>query len=72
MLNCIKVLSRNEIFTRRYFYPSLSNTLPYLKKKKIPVTDGVAKRVLCLPLFKDLTFEEVDLICRILLRTQNN
>jgi dTDP-4-amino-4,6-dideoxygalactose transaminase len=66
------VLDGNEIFTRRYFYPSLANSLPYLEPKDFVVTDAVSKRVLCLPLFYDLTLEEVDLICRLILRTQNN
>ena len=72
MLECIEYLKSNEIFTRRYFYPSLSQSLPYLKDKKLEITDDIAKRVLCLPLFYDLTVEEVDLICRLLLRVQNN
>lgn len=65
-------LDSNEIFTRRYFYPSLSSTLPYLERQHLEVTDDVAERVLCLPLYYDLTEEEVDLICRLMLRTQNN
>lgn len=72
MLKCIEYLKHHEIFTRRYFYPSLANTLPYLPPVKLDVTDDVAKRVLCLPLFCDLTTEEVDLICRLILRSQNN
>ena len=65
-------LDLNEIGTRRYFYPSLARALPYLKPQSFPVTDDIAKRVLCLPLFYDLTFEEVDMICRLLLKIQNN
>lgn len=72
MLKCIAYLRSNEIFTRRYFYPSLSKSLPYLKGTNLEITDDIAKRVLCLPLFYDLTIEEVDLICRLLLRVQNN
>ncbi|KQT17870.1 aminotransferase DegT [Chryseobacterium sp. Leaf404] len=72
MLKCMEGLRGHEIFTRRYFYPSLANTLPYLDKKKFEVTDDIAARVLCLPLYVDLTYEEVDLICRLLLRIQNN
>lgn len=72
MLKCIAYLKSNEIFTRRYFYPSLSKSLPYLPVKNLEVTDDIAKRVLCLPLYYDLTSEEVDLICRLLLRVQNN
>lgn len=65
-------LDSNEIFTRRYFYPSLASTLPYLEKKHLEITDDVAKRVLCLPLYYDLTEEEVTMIARLMLRTQNN
>lgn len=72
MLKCMEQLKGHEVFTRRYFYPSLANTLPYLEKKDFEVTDDIAKRVLCLPLYVDLTSEEVDLICRLLLRIQNN
>ncbi|NDP28015.1 MAG: DegT/DnrJ/EryC1/StrS family aminotransferase [Flavobacterium sp.] len=69
----IKVLlDGHEIFTRRYFYPSLANTLPYLEPRSLEVTDDVSKRVLCLPLYHDLTLEEVDLICRLIMRVQNN
>lgn len=65
-------LNLNEIFTRRYFYPSLATSLPYVENRHLPVTDDISKKVLCLPLYFDLTFEEVDLICRHLLRIQNN
>lgn len=72
MLKCKEHLHLNEIGTRRYFYPSLATALPYLEPQSFTVTDDIAKRVLCLPLFYDLTIEEVDLICRLLLRIQNN
>lgn len=72
MYQSIQKLQGNEIFTRRYFYPSLANTLPYLEKKDFEVTDDIASRILCLPLYYDLTLEEVDLISRLLLRVQNN
>lgn len=72
MLQCKEHLQLNEIGTRRYFYPSLATALPYLEPQHFPVTDDIAKRVLCLPLFYDLTLEEVDMICRLLLRIQNN
>lgn len=72
MLKCKDHLQLHEIGTRRYFYPSLANALPYLQPSAFEVTDDIAKRVLCLPLYYDLTIEEVDLICRLLLRVQNN
>ncbi|KIA99835.1 aminotransferase DegT [Flavobacterium sp. KMS] len=72
LLKIKSILDENEIFTRRYFYPSLASALPYLEPKYFAVTDTISKRVLCLPLYYDLTVEEVDLICRLILRVQNN
>ncbi|MDQ1161011.1 dTDP-4-amino-4,6-dideoxygalactose transaminase [Chryseobacterium sp. SORGH_AS 447] len=72
LLKIKKGLDDNEIFTRRYFYPSLANTLPYLKTVDLQVTDSIAKRALCLPFYVDLTEEEIDLIARLILRYQNN
>lgn len=65
-------LDGNEIFTRRYFYPSLASSLPYLEPKQLPVTESISRRVLCLPLYYDLTIEEIDMIARVMLRVQNN
>jgi dTDP-4-amino-4,6-dideoxygalactose transaminase len=72
MLDAVEYLKVHEIFTRRYFYPALSTALPYLEKQVLPITDDIASRVLCLPLYPDLTLEEVDFISRLLLRFQNN
>lgn len=72
MLKCMEYLKLHEIFTRRYFYPSLAKSLPYVEPQDLPITEDIAKRVLCLPLYYDLTLEEVDMICRHLLRVQNN
>lgn len=65
-------LDTNEIFTRRYFYPSLASSLPYLPVENLRVTEEVSTRVLCLPLYFDLTKEEIDLMARLMLRVQNN
>lgn len=72
MLKAMNFLKGHEIFTRRYFYPSLASTLPYLEVQHFEITDKVAKCVMCLPLYPELSMEEVDLISRLLLRIQNN
>lgn len=71
MLRCIKKLNRSEIFPRRYFYPSLDK-LPYVDKAEIPSTDSISRRILCLPLYYELSFEEVDLICRLIKSVWDN
>lgn len=64
-----EALEKREISPRRYFHPSLSS-LDYVPEMNTPVSDDVARRVLCLPLYHRLESEEQDLIARILLRTQ--
>jgi Predicted pyridoxal phosphate-dependent enzyme apparently involved in regulation of cell wall biogenesis len=68
MLKVFKVLAMHEIFTRRYFYPSLSQ-LSYVQGQSTPICDDIASRVLCLPLYYDLCDQEIDLICRLIIRS---
>lgn len=70
LLKTLELLNTNLIYPRRYFFPSL-NTLPYVTNKDLPVCMEISKRVLCLPLHPLLSTEEVDLICRLILRGQN-
>lgn len=66
MLKCKEKLQLAGIGTRRYFYPSLASALPYMKSKKMEITDDISKRVLCLPLYFELKKEEVEFICNII------
>lgn len=68
---CVELLQVNYILPRRYFYPSL-NQLPYLNTQSTPVSEDFSRRVLCLPLFHDLSEETQHMIARLLLRVQNN
>lgn len=67
----VRVLNNNWVYPRRYFYPSLHH-LNYVKDYELPIADSVSKRVLCLPLYQTLSFEEIDFITRLMLRVQNN
>lgn len=71
LLKVQKALNEEQIFPRRYFYPSL-NTIDYIGGVEMPISESIACRVLCLPLYKDLSLEKVDLICKLILRVQNN
>ena len=57
-------LAEKDIHPRRYFYPALHH-LPYVTAKDLPVTDHIAPRVLCLPLFMELTSSSIEQICKI-------
>lgn len=60
-------LEEHDVFPRRYFYPSL-NKLPYIDSAiSCPVSEDIASRTLCLPLYDDLAGEDVDRICKLLL-----
>jgi dTDP-4-amino-4,6-dideoxygalactose transaminase len=58
-------LNEKKIFPRRYFYPSLNN-LNYVKNKKMPVSESISSRVLCLPLYHDLEEENLNKIIKII------
>jgi dTDP-4-amino-4,6-dideoxygalactose transaminase len=63
----LKKLSHNNIFPRRYFYPSL-NTLPYLSEfQSCSISEDIAKRILCLPLYGDLDKRVINKVCEVLL-----
>lgn len=78
--------TRNEVFTllkkhgiavRKYFYP-LTNSFacyrnyPTAGTEKTPVAQHLALRVLTLPLYADLSLEDVDRICDIILGQERN
>jgi dTDP-4-amino-4,6-dideoxygalactose transaminase len=64
----IEALNKQQVFPRRYFYPSL-DTLNYVGEQQCPVSRDIAGRILCLPLYHDLSIEEIDMIAGILLKT---
>ncbi len=65
LLHIQKLLNQKKIYPRRYFYPSL-NLLPYVDKKICPISENIASRVLCLPLYHDLAEVDVLKICTII------
>lgn len=71
LLKSIKELENNNVYPRRYFYPSLSKSLPYVSRKSLEVTDVLANKVLCLPLYYELQLEQVEFVCKILKETLN-
>jgi dTDP-4-amino-4,6-dideoxygalactose transaminase len=58
LLEVQKALNAEHIFPRRYFYPSL-NTISYVHGAPMPVSESIASRVLCLPLYAGLEEEDV-------------
>lgn len=65
------MLAEKEICARKYFYP-LTNTFACFHNKynvdETPVARYVSERVLTLPLYADLSLEDVDRICDMILK----
>lgn len=66
----IEVLNKHQVFPRRYFYPSL-DTLKYVGNQYTPVSRDIASRILCLPLYHDLSTNDIDMIAGLLMTVQN-
>jgi dTDP-4-amino-4,6-dideoxygalactose transaminase len=59
-------LSRDGIQSKRYFRPC--HTMPAYRAcadGPLPVTDTIADRILCLPLFEDMTDRQRELVCSV-------
>jgi dTDP-4-amino-4,6-dideoxygalactose transaminase len=61
-------LKKINIYTRRYFYPLISQFPTYRGLEsaaagKMPVAEKATEEVLCLPIYADLEFSFVDTIC---------
>lgn len=65
LLNVQQALNAKNIFPRRYFYPSL-NTIDYTNGNKMDISESIAARVLCLPLFKEIEIKQLKRIIMII------
>jgi dTDP-4-amino-4,6-dideoxygalactose transaminase len=61
LLKVEKELNNNQIFPRRYFYPSL-NTIDYTKGQSMLVSESIASRIICLPLYAGLSENDLEKI----------
>lgn len=64
-------LKKNHIFSRRYFFPLISQFPTYRNllsaaKENLPIAEEVTDQILCLPLFDDMDAEITTKICRLL------
>ena len=65
LLNVQNALNEAGIFPRRYFYPSL-NQINYINSVEMPISEDIASRILCLPLFFGLKKDDLSKICSII------
>ena len=61
-----RALNSKEIYPRRYFYTSL-DTLSYVDKKQYcEISRDISKRILCLPMYAELTKKKQELIIELI------
>lgn len=59
-------LNENHIFPRRYFWPSVNTFTKLVPYVPMPVSEDVASRILCLPLYFTLSEEDIQRIIDII------
>ncbi len=65
LLKVFAALNAQDIFPRRYFYPSL-NKLPYIDNQSCPVAEDISSRIACLPLYVGLENETIEKIADVI------
>ena len=61
-LRVIKSLQKENIFPRRYFYPSVNTFTHLVPYVPMPVSEDIASRILCLPLHIRMSMDDVEQI----------
>ncbi|RKR08371.1 dTDP-4-amino-4,6-dideoxygalactose transaminase [Flavobacterium sp. 90] len=65
LLKVQEALLKENILPRRYFYPSL-NTIDYVNGAEMPISESIASRIVCLPLYVGLSKETLEKITQII------
>ena len=66
LLKLLKKFGENDIFPRRYFFPSLDTIASYSSSKACDISQDISKRILCLPIYSSLLQQQQDKILKIL------
>lgn len=63
------LLRKHDIFTRKYFYPAINELECYeeFSQNSTPIAHDVSMHILTLPIYEELSLEDVDRICDIIL-----
>jgi dTDP-4-amino-4,6-dideoxygalactose transaminase len=66
LLRAKRKLEENNIFSRRYFYPSLNTLKFYGKNEKCTESEWISNRILCLPNYFELTVQQIKRIVELI------
>ena len=66
-LKVVEALGKENIFPRRYFYPSVNTFTKLVPYVRMPKSEDIASRILCLPLHIRMTMSEIEEIAELVL-----
>lgn len=69
LLKVLKALNEKNVYPRRYFYPSINTFNKLFPTVSVPCSENIASRILCLPLYYNLSTNEIDRIINIIAMT---
>ena len=67
-----ELMKTQGVKTRRYFFPLISHFNPYSNypsaaKELLPLAEEVSEQILCLPIYPELTEEEIDFVTKLII-----
>ena len=68
MLKVTAMMNAENVYPRRYFYPSVNTFTKIVPYVPMPMSEDIASRVLCLPLHVRMTMQDVEEIAEITLK----
>lgn len=63
------LLRENNVFSRKYFFPLINDFDCYkdeFSSLNTPIAKSISDKVLALPLFSDITYDEIDFVCSVI------
>ncbi len=66
LLKIEKALNQNQIYPRRYFFPSVNTYSNIVEYQDCPISEDISRRILCLPLYYGLGVEQIDTVCKVI------
>lgn len=68
LLQVEEELKKENIFPRRYFYPSVNTYTEIVKYQSCPISEDISQRIMCLPLYYNLSQSQITSIANIILK----
>ena len=65
-IKAIEALNAENIYPRRYFYPSINSFTKLFPYVSTPISEDISSRILCLPLYYSLDVADISRIINII------